>query len=217
MNRCVTDLALERYLLGELDVAADHIASCPQCLAAIAAKRKLGDAYMASPHAHDLRRLIATTPLPTRRRRVIMPAFAIALAAFAAYMVWPRAASDRDREAEVLAVEHAWTDAIVHNDVAALDAILAPDYKLTDGTGKVTTKSDSLAGMRERPPTFDAYDTSELQIRVWGDTAVVTGRSVMRGRGEKGPFMHDFTFTDTLTRIDGRWRAVAAHTSPTKR
>jgi ketosteroid isomerase-like protein len=216
MTRCVTDLALERYVLGELDDA--HIASCAQCLAAVVAKRRAGDAYMKSPQARDLARLIATAEpalvTPPHRRRVLVPALAVALAAFAAYMVWPRAAPNR--EAEVLAVEREWTDAIVHNDVTALDAILAPDYKFTDSTGKITTKSEDLAGMREMPSRFDAYDTTDLQVRVWGDTAVITGRSVMRGSGAHGPFQHDITFTDTLARIDGRWRAVAAHASRTK-
>jgi len=212
VTRCVTDLALEHYLLGELD--APHIASCAQCRAAVSAKRDLGDAYMASPQAHALARLIAAAEpvrAAPRRRRAILSVTAIALVALATYLVWPHAPPDR--EAEVRAVERAWTDAIVHNDVATLDEILAPDFHLTDSAGRVTTKADNLAGMRDTPTKFDAYDTTDVQVLVWGDTAVVTGRSVLRGTGVKGAFTHDITFTDTLARIDGRWRAVAAHTS----
>jgi ketosteroid isomerase-like protein len=145
---------------------------------------------------------------------MILPALGVAVVAMATYLVWPRAVPDR--EAEVRAVERAWTDAIVHNDVATLDQILAPEFRLTDSAGRVTTKADNLAGMRETPTKFETYDTTDLQVHVWGDTAVVTGRSVLRGTGVKGAFARDITFTDTLARIDGRWRAVAAHTSRTR-
>ena len=51
MTRCVPDLALEHYLLGELDRDTAHIASCAQCRAAASAKRALGASYMGSPQA----------------------------------------------------------------------------------------------------------------------------------------------------------------------
>ena len=104
-------------------------------------------------------------------------------------------------------------DAYRHNDADALDRILADDYRFTDSSGKTSTKADDLALARSHRVTFDAYDTSDLEVRVWGDTAIVTGRSVVRGAARGQPFVREFRFTDTLARIDGRWRAVAAHVS----
>jgi ketosteroid isomerase-like protein len=222
VNRCATDLSLERYLLDELELAdeREHIARCAHCQAMLVAKRTAGDAYMASPAARKLSRVLSATeplrvPPKKPRERWLVGALAVGAVAIVLVTLWPRPAADA-REAEVLAVEHAWMEAYLHDDAAALDAILANNYTLTDSTGGVSTKADDLANTRTHRVHFDAYDTSEIHVRVWGDTAVVTGRSRIRGSASGRAFAHDITFTDTLAHIDGHWRAVAAHVSRTR-
>lgn len=204
MTRCLTDLELEHHLLGEL--ATPHVDSCARCRDELVAKRAAGEAYMRSPHALALAAHLA------RPRRPIAVGFAgaIAMLVVITMVVWPRPV---DRSAEVLTVTREWMDAYRHNDAAALDRILADDYKLTDAAGRISTKADDIAGARAKHVLIDTYDTSDVHVRVWGDTAVVTGHSVVRGAARGEPFVHDFKFTDTLARIDGRWRAVAAHVS----
>jgi ketosteroid isomerase-like protein len=213
----VTDLALERYLVDELDATADrdHIIGCLHCRTKLAAKRREGDTYMRSSEAKHLGQLLEATErvlAPRRKSRAwIAVAAALAAVAIVAALAWPRGPAGG--EAEVLGVERAWMAAYVHNDAEALDAILAPDYKLTDDTGNVVTKADDVSRARARTLHYDLYDTSDLHVRVWGDTAVVTGRAEVRGTSSDRPFATRFAFTDTLSRIDGRWRAVAAHVS----
>ena len=213
MSRCVSDLALERYLLDELVVTADreHIIGCVECRAELAAKRRAGDAYTTSREAKHLGQLLATTEQilvpPRRRHRLGFAVAVIAIIAVAAILLWPRRASDP--EAEILAVEQSWTQAYVHNDVAALDAILADNYRATDPSGRTVTKADDLE--RTKTLHYDVFDTTDIQVRVWGDTAVATGHSEIRGTNAGLPFAAKIAFTDTLARIDGRWRAVAAH------
>jgi len=144
---------------------------------------------------------------PRRRRRLGAALAAVAVIAVAVFLLWPRKGSDP--EAEILAVEQAWTQAYVHNDVAALDEILADNYRSIDPNGRVVTKADDLA--RTKTLHYDAFDTTDIQVRVWGDTAVVTGHSDIRGTNAGRAFAANIAFTDTLSRIDGRWRAVAAH------
>ena len=203
---CPTDLALERYLLAEPVAERDHIAGCERCQATLADKRRIGDAYVASAAARSLARRLAL--------RSWAPAVIAVAAAIAALLIWPRQST---REIEVAAVEQAWMTAIVDHDVAALDAILAPDYTLTDGAGRVTTKAQDLAAARTGRVHFDAYTSSDVEVRVTGDRAVVTGKSDLRGTNGGVAFAHAITFTDTFARIDGRWRAVAAQVAPRPR
>jgi ketosteroid isomerase-like protein len=50
----------------------------------------------------------------------------------------------------------------------------------------------------------------DLNIRVFGDFAVVTGRSVLSGsyQGQRANVVQ--RFTDVFARRDGRWQAVAS-------
>jgi len=209
VSPCLTDLELERWLVGEL--ADPHVRDCTRCRDELATKRAVGDAYMRSTHARELANVIVAAERALAPRRMVRIGVAIAGAIAAIALVVVIASGGRDREAEVLAVTREWMDAYRHNDADALERILADDYKLTDGAGHTSTKLDDLVAARSKLVRLDAYDTSNLRVRVWGDTAVVTGHSVVRGARRGEPFVRDFTFTDTLARIDGRWRAVAAH------
>lgn len=218
MSRCVSDLALERYLLDEPlgDAEREHIIGCVQCRARLAAKQRAGNAYMRSRDAEHLAQLLATAdhifvPRRTTRRRFALAAAAavavVAVAALVTFVLWPR--DTMDAKAEVLATEKAWMNAYLNNDVAALDEILADNYQSIDPAGRVRTKADDLARTKTR--RYESYDTSDVQVRIWGNTAVVTGRSRVRGSDQGRTFEAEITFTDTLARIDGRWRAVSAH------
>lgn len=53
----------------------------------------------------------------------------------------------------------------------------------------------------------------DLRFRVYGDFAVVTGRTRARGEYKGHPYNVRLRFTDTLVRRDGRWQAVSSHAS----
>jgi ketosteroid isomerase-like protein len=104
-------------------------------------------------------------------------------------------------------------EAVRDKDVAALDHILADDYTYTDSRGRVSTKADSLRQARATGGRMKAFHTSEAKALVHGDVAVVTGRVRIEGESAGEPYDAEVRFSDVLARIDGRWRAIAAHAS----
>ena len=90
---------------------------------------------------------------------------------------------------------------------------LAEDYVLVTPTGAVKGKRDivrelSTPGMRMEP-----FDTSEVQVRMYGEAAVVTGR--MRQKFVLGnmQYTNDVRYTDVYVKRKGRWLLVSAHAS----
>jgi ketosteroid isomerase-like protein len=61
---------------------------------------------------------------------------------------------------------------------------------------------------RSGPPVTSAVD--QLQVRVYGDTAIVTGRT-KAAAGGAAPQSVTLRFTDVFVHRDGRWLAVASH------
>ena len=115
---------------------------------------------------------------------------------------------------ELYRLEAVWNDAHVKGDAEALDQLWANDLVVTVAAMPVMNKADSLAMVRSNRMPFIKYETSELNVRRFGNSAVVTGR-LLRERSMNGKAIIDnWRFTKTYVMVEGRWRVVAWHASP---
>src|SRR4051812_6701275 len=81
-------------------------------------------------------------------------------------------------EQEIKALEAKLNDAIVRADLAFFDHVFADDFTHTNHAGAFRTKAQWLANHKPGAKSpYDSFDTEDLAIRVYGETAVVTGRS----------------------------------------
>jgi ketosteroid isomerase-like protein len=152
------------------------------------------------------------TPPPLRAAAA---ALALVLATAALPTAAPLAAqSAGDVEAEILRYQSAATDAYLRNDATAIDTLLADDFTLTDSRGRITSKADDVRAARAREVTYTEFRNVDQKVRVYGQAAVVTGRTLIQGETKDGTRIAlDLNFTDTLVRQGGRWRMVASHVS----
>jgi ketosteroid isomerase-like protein len=60
---------------------------------------------------------------------------------------------------------------------------------------------------------FQSITTDEVQVRIYGDTAVETGLSTMVGQDEGKVVPRDNRFTRVWVKQEGNWRLVANHYS----
>jgi ketosteroid isomerase-like protein len=117
------------------------------------------------------------------------------------------------RTAEVLKIEHAWCDAYRRADIAYLEKLMTPDFTLISSGGTVNTAASEIDELKTGKVKYTTFENRDMQVRFYGDTAVVIGRTHAAGVSEGTPFDIDVAFTDVLVKIDGRWRAVAGHAS----
>lgn len=115
--------------------------------------------------------------------------------------------------AELERLEHVWNEAHVRGDADALDRLWADDMIVTVPGMAPMTKAASIGVWRTGKMRFSRYDTSDVNIRLHGETAVVTGR-LRRTRtiGDRTQD-EDLRFTKVYARHAGRWRVVAFHAS----
>src|SRR5512143_3447816 len=89
----------------------------------------------------------------------------------------------------VAALDTRYQAAVAKNDAATMDRILADDFVLVTGRGKVFTRTDLLNEARAGKTVYEKQEEIEQKVRVWGDTAVVTALLWVKGAGEdKKPF-----------------------------
>ena len=115
---------------------------------------------------------------------------------------------------ELYRLEAVWNDAHVKGDTGVLDELWANDLVVTVASMPVMSKAEALAMVGSTRMPFSKYETSELNVRRFGNSAVVTGR-LLRERSMNGKAVTDnWRFTKTYVMVEGRWRVVAWHASP---
>ena len=109
----------------------------------------------------------------------------------------------------LMQIERNWTDAALKKDAAALDKILADDWVGQGPTG-IATKAQALAELKSGDNKVDSETLGEMKVRVFGNTAVVTGsddeKSSYKGKDTSGHHV----WTDVFVKRNGRWQAVAS-------
>jgi len=125
-------------------------------------------------------------------------------------VIWAQKPTPEDEKA-ILDTEYAWCQAYLKADAAALADIELDGFILTDPQGRTVTKADEIAELKSGSIRFIELSSHELSVRVYGDTAIVTGRTVLKAIEDNEPHDGIFQFTDTFVRQAGRWRVATEH------
>ena len=98
-------------------------------------------------------------------------------------------------------------------DTIALRRIYADDFLGIGPTGVVRTKADVIADFTTHALRYQSITTADVRVRVYGNTAVETGRSTMVGQDRGKDVPRDNRFTRVWVMTHGRWQLVANHYS----
>ena len=101
----------------------------------------------------------------------------------------------------------------IHADATALDHIYAADFIGVGPSGRVRTKPQVISDFTSGDLKFQSITTDGVQVRVYGNTAVETGRSTMIGQDKGQTVPRDTRFTRVWVQQQGQWRLVANHYS----
>jgi ketosteroid isomerase-like protein len=124
-----------------------------------------------------------------------------------------RAARSKYDCCQVIRVDHERIQAHISADTAALDRIYAEDFIGIRPSGTVRTKPQVLSDFTSGTLQFQSITIDDVQVRVYGNTAVETGRSTMHGQDKNKTVPVDNRFTRVWVKQSGRWRLVANHYS----
>ena len=110
-------------------------------------------------------------------------------------------------EQAVLKLTQEWLDAEDPVDRAVLNRIIADDFLGTGPMGTTVSKADVIPaeGSASRGLAISGQD---IKVRVFGDTAIVTGRGVPKAQGQP-----ELRITLVFVKRADRWQMVAGHLS----
>ena len=161
------------------------------------------------------RQLLCIKGAPSLRRIIVIAALVFTTSSIALGQR-PRESSDRRKSIEqvIRQLDHERIQAQIQSDAAALDRIYAADFIGVGPSGAVRTKPQVISDFTSGELKFQSITTDEVQVRIYGNTAVETGRSTMNGQDRGKAVPRDNRFTRVWVKRQGRWRLILNHYSP---
>ena len=103
----------------------------------------------------------------------------------------------------------AYREALAKRDVTTLDDIWADDYTFTNPHGDFLTKKQRLENIRSAHTQIESVGSEDQDVRVYGDTAVITGRVTLKGQYSGKEASGLYRSISVWVNQRGRWRLVA--------
>jgi len=106
-----------------------------------------------------------------------------------------------------------WTKALVRADRVTLDRIMADDFFFAypmEGDDKAQFIGDVVSG----DVKVESLTRENITVRIWGDTAVLTGRDSAHWSYQGRDFSGHYKVINVYARRDGEWRLVSVQACP---
>jgi len=107
-------------------------------------------------------------------------------------------------------LEQVWASAVKQRDVEKIDRIQAEEYVFADPAGRTWTKARSLDSIRNGDLEIDSFELSDVQVKIYGETAVVTFAITWNGNFRGNDISGPQRMTDVFVKRAGRWQCVAS-------
>jgi ketosteroid isomerase-like protein len=121
----------------------------------------------------------------------------------------PHKEHKRDYKREIQALEEQWRLAQVHEDVPAMERLLAPDFLGISMTGQVTDRAQQLERMRNRRTVLTKIVISDQKIKLVGAVAIVTSLAQIEGTNDGIQVDGRYRYTRIYRRYpDGTWKVT---------
>jgi len=144
----------------------------------------------------------------------VMPAFAAQHVA-----VHPRPSfqsAEQDMIREIVDMERQAKEATLHRDAEFTQRTLADDYVAITPLGQVTTKQEAISVRKSGQLRYESMNVSDMVVRLYGDTAVVTARADVKGHQLGEDFSGPYRYTRVWVRRNGRWQTVSYQATVTQ-
>ena len=117
---------------------------------------------------------------------------------------------------QILDLERQAREATLKRDPEFSERTLSDDYVAITPLGQVINKTDTVSARRSGQLRYDSIDISDMVVRLYGNTAVVTARAEVRGRDLGEEFNGPYRYTRVWVKRNGRWQTVSYQATVTR-
>jgi len=118
----------------------------------------------------------------------------------------PKKKAGGDAKATLEQMEKDRAQAVVKKDTATLEKMTGD--QLIDANGKMRSKAETMDAIKSGAISLQSNDVDDLKVQVYGNTAVVTGRSSPKGTIDGKDVSGPIRFTRVYVKRNGAWQSV---------
>jgi ketosteroid isomerase-like protein len=108
-------------------------------------------------------------------------------------------------EQALIKLDRELMDAAVSKDKAVFERVASDHYVFVNPGGGVQERAVATEG-----PTLESIQTENVMVRVEGDTAVLTGKAMVKGKMANGTDINGpYTYMRVFVKQKGQWRLAA--------
>lgn len=119
--------------------------------------------------------------------------------------------------AEFVEITRDFARGLHSNDASAIGEFLSQDWVLVTPEAGPVARRQFLQAVEDGILWHDTMEIEVVRVKVYGDTALVTGRGRNTGTFKRQPIQADEWTTDVCRRVDGQWRCVLTQLTPASR
>ena len=114
----------------------------------------------------------------------------------------------RRMEEELLKLEEQFAEAIIKNDLGAIERLVADEWIIINADGGIIDKERFLEVIGSGTLTHEMMESDNMRVRIYGDSAVVTALTRTKGKFLGQEFSTHERATDFFVRLNGQWRCA---------
>jgi len=114
---------------------------------------------------------------------------------------------------ELTKIKEQWSEAELKRDLGYLDQLFAKDFDMFNARGHFN-KEQMLESLKDPDLTFTELHSDNIQVRLYGNVAVMTDHVKARGIAKGKEFNRESRFVRIFVREHKKWQAVLAQSTP---
>jgi ketosteroid isomerase-like protein len=125
-------------------------------------------------------------------------------------------AQENPTDTRILNLEKQWMKALVDNDTDFIKQLYHPDITYVHASAQVDNKTVFINNMKTGALQYVSITPSEMHVKRFGKTAIVTYRAVFKAIRNGQPIELDNQGMDVYCRFGKKWQMVAHQTTKNK-
>jgi ketosteroid isomerase-like protein len=99
-----------------------------------------------------------------------------------------------------------WDQDIIKKDLPAIAKNMSEDFRHISNKGAISNKETFLQEIVSPDLVIHPYTVEDFDIRIYGNCALLCGRTKMTGSYKGNPFQSHYRYVDTYTLSNGQWK-----------